>query len=142
MQEPHDEPAPAITPLLPIAENNEIIRPVRSLPHLGHAMGASASDIARRASKHISQSAHLYSYSGINSPLFYTLGFVGLFYRHLAPSSRPGVDQNPISCSKATLSVPCLAHLDKGIHHTINVFVGVGCHVAGPQQRRLGGHRR
>jgi len=38
------------------------------LPHLGQTMGASASDIARRASKLISQSEHLYSYSGIIFP--------------------------------------------------------------------------
>ena len=67
MQELHDAPAPVITPSLPMAENSEIARCVFSLPHLGQAMGASASDIARRASKYVSQSEHLYSYSGIAS---------------------------------------------------------------------------
>ena len=70
VQEPHDAPAPAITPSLPMAENSEIARHVFSLPHLGQTMGASASDIARKASKRISQSEHLYSYSGI----FFCLG--------------------------------------------------------------------
>jgi hypothetical protein len=65
VQEPQDAPDPAITPLSPIAENSEIMRPVFSLPHFGQAMGASASDIARRASKSVLQSVHLYSYSGI-----------------------------------------------------------------------------
>lgn len=65
VQEPHDAPAPAITPLLPTAEKSEIIRHVFLPPHLGQAMDASASDIARRASKQVSQSRHLYSYSGI-----------------------------------------------------------------------------
>jgi hypothetical protein len=51
VQDPHDAPAPAITPSLPIAENNEIIRPVLRLPHLGQAMGASASDMDLKASK-------------------------------------------------------------------------------------------
>ncbi|MEE8389828.1 MAG: hypothetical protein V3S14_03395 [Anaerolineae bacterium] len=64
-QEAHDKPDPAITPRLEIAENSEIMRFAFSLPHLEQAMGASASDIDRRASKRISQSAHLYSYSGI-----------------------------------------------------------------------------
>jgi hypothetical protein len=50
-----------------MAENSEIMRPVLSLPHLGQAMGASASAIARSASKRVSQSEHLYSYSGITS---------------------------------------------------------------------------
>jgi hypothetical protein len=67
VQEPHDAPDPAITPLSPIAENSEIMRPVFSLPHFGQAMDASASDIARRASKWVSQSVHLYSYSGMIS---------------------------------------------------------------------------
>ncbi len=66
VQEPHDAPAPVIIPSLPMAENSEIARHVFSLPHLGQAMGASASDIARKASKRISQSEHLYSYSGIS----------------------------------------------------------------------------
>ena len=66
-QEPHDDPAPAITPSPPMAENSEIMRPVFSLPHLGQAMDASASAIARSASKRISQSEHLYSYSGMTS---------------------------------------------------------------------------
>jgi hypothetical protein len=65
VQEPQDAPAPAITPWSPTAENSEIIRPVFSLPQLGHVIGASASAIARRASKHVSQSEHLYSYSGM-----------------------------------------------------------------------------
>jgi hypothetical protein len=67
VQEPHDEPAPAITPSPPTAENSEIMRRVFSLPHLGQAMNASASAIARSASKHVPQSVHLYSYSGITS---------------------------------------------------------------------------
>jgi hypothetical protein len=61
LQEPHEAPDPAITPLLPTAENSEIIRPVFSLPHLGQAIGASASDMARRASNFVAQSEHLYS---------------------------------------------------------------------------------
>jgi hypothetical protein len=71
VQEPHDVPAPAITPSLPTAENNEIIRHVFSLPHLGQTMGTSASDIARSASKRVSQSEHLYSYSGMTSSDFF-----------------------------------------------------------------------
>ncbi len=74
VQEPHDDPAPVITPSLPMAENREIARQVFSLPHLGQAMGASASDIARKASKRISQSEHLYSYSGI---VFFASDFLG-----------------------------------------------------------------
>jgi hypothetical protein len=66
-QELHDAPAPAITPSLPMAENSEIARRVSLLPHWGQAMGASAFDIARRASKRVLQSEHLYSYSGIVS---------------------------------------------------------------------------
>jgi len=65
VQEPHELPAPAITPSLPTAENNEIKRPVSSLLHFGQAMAASASAIDRSASKHAPQSEHLYSYSGI-----------------------------------------------------------------------------
>ncbi len=67
VQEPQDAPAPAITPSPPMAEKSEIIRCVFSLPHFGQAMGASASTIARSTSKHVSQSEHLYSYSGIAS---------------------------------------------------------------------------
>jgi len=65
VQEPHDAPAPAITPWSPTAENNEIIRSVLLLLHLGHAIGLSASAMARRASKDVLHSEHLYSYSGI-----------------------------------------------------------------------------
>jgi hypothetical protein len=50
-----------------MAENSEIMRPVLSLPHLGQRIGASASAIARSASKRVPQSEHLYSYSGITS---------------------------------------------------------------------------
>ena len=70
VQEPHDAPAPAITPSLPMAENSEIARHVFSLPHLGQAMGASASDIARKASKRAPHSEQQYSYRGIVLPLF------------------------------------------------------------------------
>ena len=66
-QEPHDDPAPAITPSPPMAENSEIMRPGFSLPHLGQAMDASASANARSASNRISHSEHLYSYSGMTS---------------------------------------------------------------------------
>lgn len=57
-QEPHEAPAPAITPSLPTAENSEIIRRVSRLPHWGQAIGASASAIARRRSKRVSHSEH------------------------------------------------------------------------------------
>jgi len=68
VQEPHDAPAPAITPSLPMAENSEIARHVFSLPHLGQAMGASASNIARKASKRVPHSEQQYSYRGMVSP--------------------------------------------------------------------------
>jgi len=51
VQESQDGVAPAITPWLPMAENNDMVRFVFSLLHLGQAMAASASDIALRASK-------------------------------------------------------------------------------------------
>ncbi len=89
VQEPHDAPAPAITPSLPMAENSEIARHVFSLPHLGQAMGASASDIARKASKRISQSEHLYSYSGI---VFFASDFLGPLW----PSQSCKVNCTPI----------------------------------------------
>ena len=63
--DPHEPPSPAITPLLPMAENSEIARRAFSNPHFGHAIGLSAADIARRVSNFASQSTHLYSYSGI-----------------------------------------------------------------------------
>ena len=65
VQEPHETPAPAIIPSLPIAENSEIARHVFSLPHLGQAMSASASDIARKASKRAPHSEQQYSYKGM-----------------------------------------------------------------------------
>ena len=89
VQEPHDAPAPAITPSLPMAENSEIARHVFSLPHLGQAMGASASDITRKASKRISQSEHLYSYSGI---VFFASDFLGPLW----PSQSCKVNCTPI----------------------------------------------
>lgn len=88
MQEPHAAPDPAIIPLSPIAENSEIIRPVFSLPHFGQAIGASASDIARRASKLVLQSIHLYSYSGMISTPFPVLLIYSVFYRRSPLSSR------------------------------------------------------
>ena len=68
VQEPHDEPAPAIVPSLPMAVKSEICRQTLLLSHVGQEMGASASAIDRRASKHVSQSAHLYSYRGMAIP--------------------------------------------------------------------------
>ena len=102
VQEPHDAPAPAITPLLPMAENSEIARHVFSLPHLGQAMGASASDIARKASKRISQSEHLYSYSGIvfASGLPRLISLARLLYSRLTSPSRPPARiRHPMSSS-------------------------------------------
>ena len=66
VQDPHDDPAPAMTPSPPTAENKEIMRAVFSPSHWGQAMGASASDIPRSASKRVPQSAQRYSYNGIS----------------------------------------------------------------------------
>jgi hypothetical protein len=77
VQEPHDEPAPVITPSFPMAEKSEIWRRVSSLPHLGQTMGVSASAIDRRASKHVSQLKHLYSYRGIAYPAFPPIPNIG-----------------------------------------------------------------
>jgi hypothetical protein len=64
-QLPHDPPLPAITPLLLMAANREIARCARSCPHFGQAIGASAADIERSASKRASHSWQQYSYNGI-----------------------------------------------------------------------------
>jgi hypothetical protein len=50
-QEVQEEPPPAMTPSLPIAANSEIARRVSWLPQYGQAIGASALDIGRSASK-------------------------------------------------------------------------------------------
>ena len=60
-QDAQEAPAPAITPLLPMAEKREIARQVSSEPQLGQAIGASASAIDRRASKRVSHSWQQYS---------------------------------------------------------------------------------
>jgi hypothetical protein len=92
VQEPHDAPAPAMTPSLPSAEKSEIVRHVFSLPHLGQAMGASASAIARSTSKHVSQSEHLYSYSGMTftSPSACSIPMHLLYCGFALPSRPPG----------------------------------------------------
>jgi len=118
VQEPHDEPAPAIMPLLPMAENKEIIRRVLSLLHLGQAMSVSASDIERKASKPLSQSVHLYSYSGINSPSFYVFDFTGAFYRRLASLSRLSTISIAIVFAISRYA-PHLPYLGENIQHTI-----------------------
>jgi len=50
-QEEQEEPAPAMTPVLPMVAKSEIRRRVSRLLHLGQATGASACAIERRASK-------------------------------------------------------------------------------------------
>jgi hypothetical protein len=57
----HALPPLVTTPSLPMAEKSETARCVSSLPQFGHVIGASASDISRRASNIVSQSEHLYS---------------------------------------------------------------------------------
>lgn len=54
-QPEQEEPAPAITPWLPMAAKSEISRRASMPPQFGQAMGASASVIERRASKAVPQ---------------------------------------------------------------------------------------
>jgi len=126
VQEPHDAPAPAITPSLPMAENSEIARYVFSLLHLGQAMDASASDIARRVSKRVPHSEQQYSYKGIVLP---PIPIVIPFDFTVKAVLLPNEPQRP-------------SHLREGRQHAVKLFVGVGRHVTGAQQRRLGWHRR
>ena len=115
VQEPHDGPAPAITPSLPMAENREIARRVLSLPHLGQAMGSSASDIARRASKRVLHSEQRYSYKGMVSPPALNCNLFRLGGQGYVLSDDP---QRP-------------AHLRKGRQHAVELLVGVSRHVTG-----------
>jgi len=56
VQEPQEDPSPAITPSAPMAQKSEIALRTRSLPQSGQGIGASASDMARSASNRDSQS--------------------------------------------------------------------------------------
>jgi len=60
-QPAQEEPAPAMTPVLPMAAKSEINRRVSMLPQFGQAMGASASAIERRASKDVPHWLQRYS---------------------------------------------------------------------------------
>ena len=115
-QDPHEAPGPAMTPSLPTAENSEIMRPVFLLPHLGQAIGTSAADIARRASKRVSHSEHLYSYSGM---AFTPFPIYAAYCTAVSAHRQAMLLDQP----------QCTAHLCKGLHHTVEMLVGMRGHV-------------
>jgi hypothetical protein len=59
---PHEDPLPATAPSpLTLAKKREMARRGLAAPHLGQAIGLSASLIARRASNRVWQSWQIYS---------------------------------------------------------------------------------
>lgn len=96
-QEAQEEPPPATIPSSPSAANREIIRCVSWLSHSGHAIGSSACDMPRRASKRVPHSEHWYSYSGIRS-------FPSSLLRTTHHGSLPSVERQMMSDDVQPLS--------------------------------------